>query len=69
MVDLSIVFYMFTRFFPMKTIEFSHFSQDEATRTWEMLTARCGSREVTVEDFVWAVKGASRGDGRLKSRN
>lgn len=32
--------------------------QDEATRTWEMLTARCGSREVTVEDFVWAVKGA-----------
>jgi len=30
--------------------------QDEASRAWEMLTSR-GSRQVSADDFAWAVKG------------
>ena len=40
--------------FPMITV------QDEASRAWEMLTSR-GSRQVSADDFAWAVKGENEG--------
>ena len=35
-------------------------AQDEASRAWEMLTSR-GSRQVSADDFAWAVKGEIEG--------
>ena len=36
--------------------------QDEASRAWEMLTSR-GSRQVSADDFAWAVKGEIEDEG------